>query len=148
MKLLLTLLLLLPLSVNADKLIVGGFSHHFDGVFDTRYEFNESHPAIGYERNNWEIGAYYNSVRTTSFFISRIDRLYHYEYFSLGYRVGLASGYERITWENEDGETIPTTFIKGGVMPQAQLLISHESKFITVDLGLSVVSTLNFKLNL
>ena len=147
MKLLL-ILLLLPLSVSADKLIIGGFSHHVDGVFDTRYEFNDSHPAIGYEWNKWEAGAYYNSVRKTSFFISRIDRLYHYEYFSLGYRVGLASGYERITWENEEGETIPTTFIKGGVMPQAQFIISHQSKFVTVDLGISLVSTLSFKLNL
>ena len=153
MKYLIILLSLLPVFAHADfkpdKLIVGGFSYHFDGVFDTRYEFNEKHKAIGLEFKDFEIGAYENSVYKTSYFIAHIKRPWKItDSLSAGYRFGLASGYESIEWKNEDGKIITTDFIKGGIFPQAQFLLSHESKYITVDLGISVVSTLNFKLNL
>lgn len=174
MKLLFTLLLLLPLSVSADKLIVGGFSYHYMNAIDNRCGFNEVHPAIGIERGTWETGFYHNSIENTSFFIAKINRPWKItNSLSAGYRFGLASGYdgqtkcesdlpdttyyvkymnngvEDIKLITEKPEPLEDNFHSFlGILPQAQFIISYQSTFFTIDLGISLVSTLNFKLNL
>ena len=54
------------------------------------YSYNEVHPHIFYENNNYSVGAYYNSMRNTSLYagytIKPTERL--------GVQVGLVSGYE------------------------------------------------------
>lgn len=174
MKLLL-LLLLLPLSVSADKLIIGGFSYHYMNAIDNRCDFNEAHPAIGIERGTFETGFYKNSIYNTSFFVAKINRPWKItNSLSAGYRFGLASGYNGQTkcesdkpdtsyyvkyLDENNNEAIKLVTKKPdklednfksfhGVLPQAQFIISHQSKFVTVDLGISLVSTLSFKLNL
>ena len=147
MKIILLITLLTPSIVSADKLILWGISHHF-GLNNSIV--NESHPAIGVEMDSGlEYGVYYNSVRRSSVFVSKVARPIKLKNgFSAGYRVGVASGYVKHVKSNnpnKDGVIMPATY--KGFMPQAQLIMSHESKYITVDLGLSVVSTIIFKIN-
>jgi hypothetical protein len=159
MRIILLLTLLLSTFAQADKLIVGGVSHHFE---DSVCEYNETHPAIGLERQGYEVGAYKNSIEKTSFFIAKIEKPYHKFGLDFGYRVGAASGYSGtyecdgkiLLFKNKDGyftrhDTKEDDFDNyKGIMPQASLLISKETKYITIDLGLSLVSTVIFKVNL
>jgi hypothetical protein len=159
MRIILLLTLFLSTFAQADKLIVGGVSHHFKEI---RCEFNETHPAIGLERNGYEAGVYKNSIEKTSFFIAKIEKPFHKFGLDFGYRIGAATGYNGVyecdgkllLFKNKDGYF--TRYDKKedvfdnykGIMPQASLLISKETKYITVDLGISLVSTVIFKVNL
>ena len=143
------ILLLLSAPVHADKLILGGVSHHFNNIYNTNYDFNEIHESLGYERGNLELGAFNNSVERTSYFIAFIDRPWTIgKGFSAGYRFGLATGYKDVEWVNDEGEDKTTKFINGGILPQAQFLLSYQAKLFTIDLGIAPVSALTFKLNL
>jgi hypothetical protein len=170
-----TLLLSVAQYATADKLILGGVSHHFVEVLDNNCGYNEEHPALGLERNEWEFGAYKNSIENTSLFVAKVGRPWKLtSSISMGYRVGIASGYKGKTecesnlkpyWEttrtiNEDGrEVVKATYNTPrplqdnfnsykGLLPQAHLLFTYETKRATFDLGVGVVSTLTFKLNL
>jgi hypothetical protein len=159
MRIILLLTLFLSTFAQADKLIVGGVSHHFEEI---KCEFNETHPAIGLERNGYEVGVYKNSIEKTSFFIAKIEKPYSKFGLDFGYRIGAATGYNGVyecngkllLFMNKDGyftrpEKVEDHFNNyKGIMPQASLLISKETKYITIDLGLSLVSTVIFKVNL
>lgn len=148
MKILTILLLLLPVLANADKLIIGGLSKHFEAL---TYIPNEKHQAIGYERDGLEIAYYRNSINKNSLSVSKIDRLWKLDNgFSVGYKFGIANGYTGSIMPDadKDGTPEPVDANKYGLMPLAQFIISHESKYFTVDLGLAPVSTLIFKVNI
>lgn len=158
---------LIPSLVCADKLILGGVSHHAPSL-GHKCPLNEKHPAIGLERSGWEYGAYYNSFKRTSFFVSKIDRPWQWKGLHFGYRVGLASGYgEPLTCENkeftlyqskvddvvyyyaEQKDDLREEFDNyKGFIPQAQFIVSYGAKYTTLDFGIGLVSTLTFKLNL
>lgn len=144
---LILILLLIPSLSYGDKLIVGGVSKHFVGA---PYELNERHNALGIEKDGYEAGIYKNSVNSKSIFISKIARPWKLkDGFSAGYRFGIANGYDVvIETRDSDGAFRDRQVSKSGLIPQAQFLISHESKYLTVDLGLAPVSTLIFKVNL
>ena len=174
LKIIVVLSALLSANLHADKLILGGVSKHFiTGEHDC--EFNENHPALGYEGKGWETGMYYNSIENISLFVTKIERPWKItKSISAGYRVGIASGYKGKTEcesdepprivqqiiEGDNGEPVTLFSVrepepledefKGykGFYPQAHFIISHQSKYITTDLGIGLVSTLNFKLNL
>jgi hypothetical protein len=153
MRIILLLTLFLSTFAQADKLIVGGVSHHYMRAIDNQCGFNEVHPAIGLERQGYEVGAYKNSIEKTSFFIAKIEQPYHKFGLDFGYRVGVASGYDgKVTCEstaiNKPTEYYDNHKTPLGLRPQASLLISKETKYITIDLGLSLVSTVIFKVNL
>lgn len=144
MKNILIILLFIPSLVNADKLILGGFSKHLGYPVP----LNESHPAIGIEKNNTEYVFYHNSLNRTSFAITKLNRKPITDNVSYGFRVGIATGYNDFTTTGYDGKSYSMRGMPLGLMPQAQFLLSHQSKYITTDLGISVISTLTFKLNL
>lgn len=166
---------LIPSLVCADKLILGGVSHHYMPALDNNCGYNEEHPALGLERKGWEFGVYKNSIEKPSAFIAKVSRPFEItDSFSIGYRVGIASGYKGKTecesklepyWEttktvDENGrERIRATYNTPrplednfnsykGLLPQAHLLFTYETEKATFDLGVGVVSTLTFKLNL
>jgi len=134
----------MPSLLFADKLIVGGFSKHIGYPVP----LNETHPALGLERDGVEYSFYHNSLERTSFAITRISRKPISDSFSIGARFGLATGYGDATVEGYDGRDYTMDGLPLGIMPQAQFMISHESKYLTVDLGLSQVSSLIFKVNI
>ena len=121
MKLLL-ILLLLPLSVSADKLIVGGVSKHLKGGY------NEIHPAIGYQKNSYTLAIFYNSYRETSVILARDYKITK----DFSYRFGLASGYER------------ELFHYHGIIPVFQIVFNGQNH----EHGFSTHETVVFKLNL
>lgn len=83
MKYLTVLLLLISFNVNADSLIVGGLSYHFD----RDYGYNESHICLGYARDNFTLMACdRNSYGNTSVYAT-------YKPFK-HVIIGLASGYK------------------------------------------------------
>jgi len=154
---------------QADKVILGGFSYHYKPDF----EMNEAHPAIGFEKDGLELSIFKNSHSNTAFSLAKIERPWQWKSLQFGYRYGLASGYDKIVYELgmaeidkevfiETGRQIPcksvcleTETVKvikdnsiAGFMPIAQFITTYESKYLTVDLGISTVSTLVFKYNL
>ena len=159
MKYLIFLSLLLSSVAQADyKLIVGGFSKHpFPMNSEKNYfvygivkngqlvrsphyihrsavSYNETHPAIGIESKGYELSAYLNSYDEISISAAKLKTLFKSHDVTYGTRLGIASGYE-----HETGS---------GFIPIAQFVISKQYEHITVDLGLSSVSTLIFKINL
>ena len=138
------LLLLLPSISFSDKLILGGVSYHY-------YKpvlLNEKHVAIGLEHDKWEYSVYNNSFNRTSLSLSIINRKWNLGKFKAGYRYGISTSYPTTKVKGIDGKMHKLEGVYKGVMPQAQALLSHESKYVTVDLGLSLVSTLILKVNL
>ena len=106
----------------ADSLILGGFSQHSYG------DFNEVHPAIGYERKGVEVAAYYNSYEELSYSFAITHKL-NKDY---GLRLGLATGYE------DKAKTV------GGLIPMFQLAYYKPN----YTLGFGFVNTVTFKVNL
>ncbi len=143
MRILILLTLFLSTFAHADKLIIGGFSKHIGYPV----ELNESHPAIGLERDGVEYTFYHNSLERTSFALTRINRKAISKHFSIGARFGIATGYDDYTTKGKDGRNYTMNGMPLGLMPQAQFLITHESKYLTIDLGLAPISTLIFKVN-
>lgn len=144
MKKLLITLLLIPSLASADKLILGGVSKHIGYPVP----LNEVHPAIGLERDGFEYVVYKNSLERPSFAITRIARKQVHKNFSTGIRLGIATGYGDATVEGYDGRDYSMDGLPLGLMPQAQFLISHHTRWTTIDLGLANVSTLTFKVEL
>jgi hypothetical protein len=161
MKKLIFFIMLFSSFAHANSVILGGFSKHLGALG----EYNETHPAIGYALDNGlEFGAYHNSIEKTSLFIAKTETPWRFKGFNFGYRVGAASGYGGDNYVVEKDQRYPGKYEKynskgeriipveimeyKGIMPQAQFLISKETKYITIDLGISTVSTLIFKVNL
>jgi hypothetical protein len=164
MKHLILLTLLLSTQAQADKLILGGFSHHFQ---NRELGYNEIHPAIGIERNGLELALTVNSFDRPSLMLAKIDKPFSFKGFDFGYRVGLGTGYEdkylgvipdpkgedcqyndEYRCKNERDDIYQNPIAINGIQPIAQFVISKEYKLITVDLGLSTVSTVIFKINI
>ena len=116
------LFLLLPSISFSDSLIVGGFSKHPYG------EYNQTHPAIGYEKDGLEVAAYYNSYSEISYSLIGSHK-FNKDY---GVKFGVATGYE--------GKTKNI----GKLTPLIQLAYYQDN----YTLGFGVVSTVTFKVNL
>lgn len=126
MKILTILLLLLPVLSSADKLIIGGFSEHYGTVT------NQVNYALGYQKNNIEIAAYYNSYYENSIAFSVHDYKWHHNSNKIGFKYGLVTGYE--------GREVSYH----GLSPIVQFIYSGNN----YDLGFGAVSTLTLKVNI
>ena len=85
MRVFVAILLLVPVLCMGDSVIIGGFSKHPYGAF------NESHPALGYQSDNYEMAVFKNSYGSPSLMVTKIDTLYK----SWGYRIGVANNYKK-----------------------------------------------------
>ncbi len=99
LRLIAIILVLVSVNANADKIILGGASHHFDTI--KHYDFNEENPAIGFQRKDLEIAVYKNSLYRTSLSVTKIKQPIKYKGLDIGIRYGFASGYKpvEIVWE-------------------------------------------------
>ena len=106
------------MSADATSMIVGGLSYHYDRSSMT----NEVNPAIGVEYNGFSvIYADKNSIEQKSVQLSYGDTFYNYWWGSIGYRVGVASGYKKGQLY-ANGEKYFNGFeIAGGIAPLAAL---------------------------
>jgi len=145
MRALLTAALVLACTIaQADKLIIGGVSEHIGSPVP----LNETHPGLGIERNGYELAVYHNSLDRVSFVVAKLRQPWRLGPVKAGYRIGLATGYEDATREGYDGRPYSMDGVVGGLMPQVQAVFSYSLGGVTMDAGLSAVSTLTFKVDI
>lgn len=67
MKILIAFLLMVSANAFADRIYIGGWSHHLNDYpgFDEG-EYNETHNLIGYERKGYMVGHYKNSFNQST----------------------------------------------------------------------------------
>ncbi|QAY01407.1 hypothetical protein ZPAH1_orf00393 [Aeromonas phage ZPAH1] len=105
------------------NLILGGVSKHYKDSGQ-----NEIHPSVGIQVDN--ISVIYvdkNSIDSKSVQISYSDNFCESEYFDIGYRFGIASGYKKGTIYNDGKRYYNGVDIGGGLLP----LVAIETTFHT-----------------
>lgn len=106
------------MSANATSLIVGGLSYHYD----RGAEMNEVNPAIGIEHKGFSaIYVHNNSVEQKSVQITYGDEFWQGSWWSVGYRIGVASGYKDGQVYADGKKTLDSLDMGGGIMPLAAL---------------------------
>lgn len=129
-------LLMASMSASATSLIVGGLSYHFD----RDSEMNEVNPAIGIEHKGFSaIYVDKNSVEQKSVQITYGDDFYHESWWTVGYRIGVASGYKRGQVYADGKKCLDSLDMGGGIIPLAALELTIDTPIP----NLSLVSDVN-----
>lgn len=105
--------------VNAADLylIAGGFSKHFDPAGQ-----NEIHPSIGIQYDNFSvIYVQNNSIEKQSIQVSWSNDFYQSDWVNIGYRLGLATGYETGTKFDNNKRTYHGVDWGHGIAPIAAI---------------------------
>jgi len=144
MRTLILLTALLSSFAQAGAWVGYGVSRHHYAV---EVGANERHVAIGYSFSDGvDIGVYKNSFERYSPYISKTVLPVERYGLKAGYQVALAGNYPRKDIETDDAVHAQSDTY--GFIPHAGFVVRREAKYITVDLGISAVSTLIFKYNL
>ena len=150
MKILLATILLLTASISSagthcNSLIIGGFSYHAPPLSN----YNNVHPAIGVECGDYDVAIMRNSHNRASIGFAKRDILHREGKLEFGYKIGFATGYVReYMGSTKDKDRVEHRYISqpaGGIFPIVQAIGIYRGKRGIVEVGISVVSTLTFK---
>ena len=150
MRMFIVLMMLLPSIAFGDKLILGGFSKHFDETYPNP---REVHPCIGYDREGYELAYCKNSLNRWSTFATKLSTPWYWKGLDVGYRFGLANNYESTLayrYQRDNGQWVRkyTQDFKHGIRPILAPVVQKEWSNVTVDLMVSKTFILGFKFNL
>lgn len=143
-----TTVLAMSASANATSLIFGGLSYHFDRS-DMMHEVN---PSVGIEHKGFSaIYVAENSVEQKSVQLTYSGIFKQLEWGSVGYRVGVASGYKRGQIYADGKKRLESWDMGGGIAPLAALELSVKTPIPNLDLVTDItpfVVMAGFKYNL